>query len=145
MTIEIKGLERAKEIIEAYEALVARALEIVSEFPFMAYVDDSHGVVLSLDGENAVLTWCEYESDYYGGGHLDDQSTSFPAVVLVLSDEGLKSLRAEAKREQERLLKAEEERQRKVKEAQAIIAAQRKEAHDRAEYARLTAKYGAKK
>lgn len=132
-----KDLSDARKIVEAYEELVDRALGIVSDVPFYASVDDDdHGVALTFDGDKAVLSWTSYDSDYYGGGSLNDDSSAFPAEVLFMPDKELSALRARVKEE-------EQERQRKVAAAEEAVRRQRAEARDRSEYARLCKKYGA--
>ena len=132
-----KDLETAISVVEAYQKLLYRALKIVSDVPYRASIDDRDRTFLDFDGDEAILLWVEYESDYYGGGHLETRSTRFPASVLFLSDDELAALRRKVKKE-------EAERDAKLRAAQAAVARDRQEAHDRAEFARLSAKFGAK-
>ncbi len=53
---------------------------------------------LIVDGDTATLVWPEYTSDYYGGGYLERQSVSFPANLLLLSDDELAAWKAEKER-----------------------------------------------
>lgn len=127
-------LDEARKIVEAYEALVDHALKIVSDVPFYVSVGDDDYAHLHFDGDNAVLSWCSYESDYYGGGSLSHDEGTFPAEALLLSDADLKTLRARVKKEAV-------ERNAKLKAAEAAVARDRAEARDKAEFARLKAKF----
>ena len=93
MSKMVNDLKAAMAVVDAYEELIARALEIVSDVPFYASVDDNDGARITFDGDDAVLSWSSYESDYYGGGSLIDDTTRFPAAVLFLSDAELSALR----------------------------------------------------
>jgi hypothetical protein len=130
-----KDLEHAKEIVAAYETLLERALEVVSDVPFYSCVDDDKNAALTFDGEEAVLSWSSYESDYYGGGSISHDEARFPANALFLSDTELAALRKKVKKE-------EAEKNNRLRRAQEAVARDRAEAWDRAEFARLTAKYG---
>lgn len=129
--------DAAAKIVADYDALVERAIEITNDIPFYASVDYNDRPRLSFDGDDAVLNWREYESDYYGGGSTIDESTRFPAYILFMSDDELSKLRAKTKKDV-----AEQER--RVKAAQEAVARDRAELNDRADFARLQKKYGVK-
>lgn len=130
-------VDAAEKTIAAYKQLVIRALQIVSDVPFYASVEHEESAHLTIDGDDAILSWCYYESDYYGGGYLKDEETSFPVSTLFLSNDDLKALRKQAKKE-----KAEQNA--KVRAAQEAVARERSEARDRQEFDRLATKYGHK-
>ena len=130
-------IDEAKQTVEAYEHLLSRALEIVSDEPFYHCVDDYKNAALSFDGDEAVLSWCSYESDYYGGGSISHDEGRFPAIALLMKDEQLSALRKKIKQE-------DAEKRRKLRRAEEAVRKEREEAKDRFEYARLSAKYGAK-
>lgn len=117
--------EELAKIIKAYNALVDRALKVVSDVPFLASVYDEFGARVQIYGDEAVLTWVSYWSDNYGGVGLDYKETRFPASALLLSDDELVKLRVKTKIE-------EAERQAKVYAAQQAVERVRREAHDRA-------------
>lgn len=127
--------QKAIQIIEAYDALIEAALYVVSTGPFYASVDDGDRPRIAIDGDDVVLSWREYESDYYGGGYTTDADTRFPADVLFMGREDLDAWRAKIKRE-------EQEKAERLRAAQQAVAKDRAEAHDRAEWARLRNKYG---
>lgn len=130
-------ITKAKEIVDAYEVLLARALKVVSDVPFYHCVDDEEYAALSFDGDEAVLSWCSYESDYYGGGSVSNDEGRFPASALLLTDDELSALRKKIKQE-------EAEKQQRLRQAEETVRKERAEAADRAEFARLSRKYGGK-
>lgn len=132
---EIVDLERAKEIVKSYEDLLDRALKIVSDEPFYHCVDDDKNATLTFDGKEAVLSWCSYESDYYGGGSISHDEGRFPANTLLLTDIELRAFQKKIKNEND-------EMEKRLMRAQEVVREEREEARDRAEYARLSAKYG---
>jgi hypothetical protein len=134
MTTET-AIQTAKEIVAAYEKLLARAVEIVSDVPFYHCIDDDESITLTFDGDEAVLSWSSYESDYYGGGSISHDEGRFPASALMLTDDELMELRKKVKKEE-----AEEER--RLRRAQEAVRKEREEEADRIEYARLAAKFG---
>lgn len=131
------NLAEAAKIIEEYNRLVECALKVVSDVPFYAGTDNERYATIAINGEEVVLAWVEYDSDYYGGGSMRECDTRFPSQVLFMTDEELKALRKKVKAE-------EAERQRKVRAAEQAVERDRAEARDRAEYARLSAKFGAR-
>lgn len=124
-------------IIDAYDALVRRAVE-VTNLPLPE--NESRRCSLSdmprlrLDPHRAILTWREYESDYYGGGCCVDATAEIKLHLLTMSDEEF------AKHKLAVELHATENAKRLRKARDAVKRAQN-EAQDRAEYARLKAKY----
>ncbi len=134
-----KTVEDAQKLIEAYWDLVERALDVVSDVPFKADNGlDSEHAYLDFDGDNALVVWAEYESDYYGGGSVNYREERFPASALLISDANLATLRANVKRE-------EVEKAAKLHAAQEAVARDRQEAHDRAEWERLKLKFEGQK
>jgi hypothetical protein len=130
----IVDIKRAKEVVKAYEELLARALEIVGDVPFYHCVDDDKNAALTFDGDEAVLSWCSYESDYYGGGSISHDEGRFPVSALMLTDTELSALRKKVKEE-------EAEKQNRLRRAQEAVRKEREEERDRTEYARLSAKF----
>jgi len=124
-------------IIDAYDVLVFRAIDIAGKPPVNASVNDDSLPRLSIEDDNMVLTWKEYESDYYGSGYCTDEDARFPLRYLSMTDEQLDALRKQIRQE-------EREREAKVRTAEAAVARDRAEAHDRAEWARLRQKFGTK-
>jgi hypothetical protein len=124
----------AAKIIEAYDALVDRALDVTGITGYYASVDSDDRPRLRIDGETATLTWRAHESDYYGGGYTTDESTQFPAALLFLSDAEFEAFKKRAEKEAH-------ERYAKVREAQLAVQRERQEAHDRAEWERLRRKF----
>ena len=126
----------AVEIIAAYDALIDRAVDAVApNGGFYASVQREDKPRLSIVGAEAVLEWGEYESDYYGGGYTASAEARFPADLLFLSDADFAAF-------QKKVATEIKEREQKVLAAQVAVDLQRKEAFDRAEFARLSAKYG---
>ncbi len=120
-------VETARKIIAEYQDLLERALNIVDDVPFYVCVGKEESARLYIDGDEAILSWVDYE--------CSNEQTSFPVDILLLSDDALTAWRVKLKVEN-----AEKEARRMA--AQASVAIQQKEQHDRAEYARLCAKYG---
>jgi hypothetical protein len=116
--------------------LIDRAIEAVQpEGGHYASVDHDDLPRLSIDGDNAVLTWREYESDYYGGGYQNNEIAPFPAFLLSLGEAEFKAVMSKTKREIA-------EREAKVRAAQDAVSRDRQEAHERAVLAALQRKYG---
>lgn len=130
--------KEVRDIVNAYWSLLARARDVVGYEPFGAPITwDSKGLRLWIDKDapdKIVLEWVVYESDYYAGGYCNEQTHEFPLSALLMSDADLKAadakVRAEARARAQRLRRAQE-----------AVAKDRREAHDRAEYARLKMKY----
>lgn len=123
------------KIIASYDALVDRAIAACAPGcgHYSSVSHDDHPR-LSVDGDTATLTWREYESDYYGGGYCTDESAQFPAALLSLGDDEFRATQAAVRAEIS-------ERERRVRAAQKAVARDRAEAHERAVYAALKAKY----
>lgn len=127
--------EDVVKILAGYEDLLIRASQVTNKSPHYSSVDFEDDIpYLTLDGDEVVIQWREYESDYYGGGYCTTETTRFPLDVLLLTEAELKAMQAKVEAEK----KARDE---KVRRAQAIIAAERQEAHERAVLAQLKAKY----
>lgn len=128
-----------KDTITAYDDFIARAVAI-SALPGIGSkcvgADDMPR--LRIKNDAVELVWMEYESDYYGGGDLTENSTELPLHALIASDSDFAAFRSEIEKEAT-------EKARKVREARLAVERDRQEAADRANYARLIAKYGAPK
>jgi len=127
--------DEAALIIEAYDSLIDRAIDVTGITGFYASVDSDDMPRLSFLGDAAVLTWREYESDYYGAGRITSESTQFPLALLLLSEKEFEVFKSKNEREAK-------ERDAKVRAAQLAVQREREEAHDRAEWARLRRKFG---
>lgn len=128
----------AIKIIDAYDALVERAVQVVSDRPFLAAIDEEHGVTIEIEGDEVVLRWCEYEFDYYGGGHVENNATRFPSFALFMTDDELAAYRKKVNAE-------DDERNAKVQQAQFAVQKERQEAHEQAVLAQLINRYGVPK
>jgi hypothetical protein len=133
--------EDVERIITDYGFLIDRALAVkaVPGVGPAACVDARDLPSLSLRGEDpggvAVLSWRRVETDYYGGGHCETEATTFPAHLLWLSGEDFNRFVEQARHDHA-------DRDARVAAALATVERDRREAHDRAEWARLRAKYG---
>jgi len=132
----VKDYKEAFDVIEEYDALVKRALEIIRYEPYRAYVENDESAHLNLDGDQAILSWWFNESDYYGGYSLGHETHAFPAKLLF------EPHCSEFKDEMLKVAIVEKEKSDRLRKAQAAVERQRKEEADRAEYIRLSAKYG---
>src|SRR5271157_4588644 len=90
-------LEEAKRIIASYEALLKHALFILSAPPWYSSVGDYPS--LSFSDELFTVTWREYESDYYGGGHMETIQVDIDADVMITSHDKIAADHANAKKE----------------------------------------------
>ncbi len=116
---------KAVETIKAYRGLVDQALKIVTDVPFYKNIDRPEWARLTIDGDNAELSW------FSGWEDVWEDSTEFPAYLLFITDEEFQVIKGKYERE-------EAEKQAKaIKDQQA-----KKEVHDRAEFERLSKKYG---
>jgi hypothetical protein len=135
---QMSDLEDLRRIVANYESLIMRAIAIATSGPFSSSVEWDNNPYITLENDDVVLSWNQYESDYYGGGYLRDEEARFPIKFLLMPDEELTpALQSFSKEKREQ---AE-----KVRRAQDLIAAERAEAYERAEFARLSKKYGAPK
>ena len=126
--------DEAIKIVDDYNRLLGRALEITDNTPFYSSVDGDDNASLSFDGDDVVLSWKEYQSDYYGGGYLDDETFKFPIDILLMDDKDFTALC-------KKVVAEEEERNARLRAAQAAVERDRREAHERAVYAQLKAKF----
>ena len=128
-----------KDTITAYDDFIARAVAI-SALPGIGSkcVDADKMPRLRVTNNAVELVWMEYESDYYGGGDLTENSTELPLHALLASDSEFAAFRSEIEKE-------ETGRANKLRAARLAVERDRQEAADRANYARLIAKYGAPK
>jgi hypothetical protein len=131
--------DEAKAIVGAYEALLAHALRTLEVISWRGSVEEDTARLRFVDGQvNPMISWSEYESDYYGGGYLAHREVPVQLPLLLLSAEEVEkkiaSREADEKERAERLLAAQEAVQR-----------DRQRALELAMYAQLHAKYGPKK
>jgi hypothetical protein len=133
----MSGIVEAAELIEKYDALVERAIEVAGLPGNGSFVetDDRPRLSIDVDAQTATLTWRGYESDYYGSGSTTDERTTFSAFPLFMPDDVFEKWR-------DKTIQEAEERDARVRKAQLAVERDRREAHDRAEWARLRAKYG---
>ena len=129
----------AEQLIDDYEALVDRAIQICGAgCGYYASVDYDDWPRLRIEpkpsGDEGVLIWREYESDYYGGGHCEDETARFPAELLFLSDEDFEKWKTTTAKE---II----ERDERVRAAQEAVARDRQIAQERAMLAMLKRKY----
>src|SRR5208337_5021466 len=99
----IKGaIARAKNTVEWYAALVKRALDIATseDKPFCSYLDEDDRPALSFDGDDVVLTWTTFESDYYNSCCKTLEVHKFPAWALFTPDSELVAMREKAAAEE---------------------------------------------
>jgi len=85
------------QAIEAYETLLARARKIIGSAPYFSSAHDDFAQ-LKIDGGEAVLSWPEVHSGYYDSTSIEEQSISFPADLLSMSDDDLMIWQAEKRR-----------------------------------------------
>jgi len=124
----------AINLLALYDRLREWVLEIISDVPYRAYVDNGDYIHIAIEGDEVVVKWKEYESDYYGSGDENEREARFPVEALSYSKVRLDMFREKIKAE-------DREREQKVRLANAAVERDRKEARDRAEYERLKRKY----
>jgi len=124
----------AVKIINAYNTLRTWALEIVSDVPYTASVEYTDNPSISISGDEVILFWKEYDSDYYGSGSLEENEARFPVAALVFNAKELRATREKVKAK-------EAERQKKVRAAERAVEKDRQDARDRTEFIRLTNKF----
>jgi hypothetical protein len=132
----VKDYKEAFDLIESYDALVKRALEITRYEPYYAYIENRDSVHIDLDGDQAILSWWFNEGDHTGGPWLKDEAHAFPAKLLF------EPCYSEFKDEMLKVAIVEKEKSDRLRKAQAAVERQRKEEAEKAEYIRLSAKYG---
>lgn len=126
---------QAVAIIAAYDALVLRAIDIASNAPVNACVEQDDMPALCIDGNEAVLSWTEYDPDVWGERErLTTEEARFPVALLFLSETDLKAM-------QERAATEEAERKRAAEEINERLYREREERSERATLARLKNKY----
>lgn len=124
--------DQALGVITDYGALIARALDVVSEAPHWTYISEKVFAQLEIDGENAILHYPELESGSYDSGdYIVNQCVTFPVRLLFLPDEEFKAWKVAEKAAYE----VNEQRRR-------ATAVADKERQERAALAALKAKYG---
>lgn len=122
-------MEQEKHCIATYDALVDRALSIVREAPYWCFVGEPTYARLHIDGATATLVWPETDSSY-DGCTIESSQQPFDAKLLLLSDDEL----AKWKVEQRAIYDREQA-------AKAVQQANDREAHERAVFEALKAKF----
>lgn len=126
----------AKDICERYDAMVAKAIEVVHGGPpYWGFVYNQEWPRLSVDGDTATLRWC-IEGIEYGAPDLGSEECSFPVRLLLIPAPELAAWKAK-----EAAKYVREQGAKKARDTHD--AAVFKEDHERSEYARLKAKYEA--
>lgn len=123
-------MEPEKAAIETYDWLISRACEIAEGAPYWSSVYDEKYARISIDGETAKLIWPEAESDYGDSCTIGHNAVSFPARLLLMSDNELAAWKVEQRAIYDR--KQEEKK---------MAVARDREAQERAAYERLRAKF----
>jgi hypothetical protein len=126
--------DEAEKIIVAYIDLVSSAALVSSRSPYYSEGYDELVMPLYFEDDQAVISWRCTESDYYGGSYTTLRSFKFPIDILLMRKSQIEAIWHKVDAE-------EKEKERKVRAAQAAVDRDRREAHDRAEFARLSAKY----
>lgn len=80
-------IDEAKEIVEAYEALLEHAMATL-RMPGGCYVDKD-SVTLHFDGNDPTLKWFTYESGDYGDGYMSENNTKIPVELFLMSPDEL--------------------------------------------------------
>lgn len=122
------------KVINDYDGLVERAVTIANGHPFFKYIDAGDVNDLMIDDDRLVITWKEYESDYYGGGNLSEDTYAIPLSLVSLSDAEITEMQTKAGREAD-------ERAAKVRAAEQAVARERQEIQERHMLTLLKAKY----
>ena len=104
-----------KDVIAAYDALVARAIDVVDKAPYWKYISEPKFARLSVDGDEAVLIWPDTETDY-DWTRITEQAVQFDARLLRLPDDELTAWKAEQMRLYEQGKKEREEAARAERE-----------------------------
>lgn len=116
----------AKDLVSAYDNLMARAFKIAGTY------SQEEMARLSFEGEIAVISWPESHSGYYDSCSIETQTTKFPAALLDAPEVEVEFWIAEQKRLAEAANKryyTERAREQEARELQTLAA--------------LKAKYGA--
>jgi hypothetical protein len=137
-----EDIEVARGIIEQYDALVERAIEILETPPFNTYVTESEHARLKFHEFNhggkieyrAWLFWPEVRSGYYDSCDIENRSKQVPMDVLLMEPEEFDAWETEQRRVAEEAASVAEQSRR---EADAI----KQVAHERAVYAALKQKF----
>jgi hypothetical protein len=121
--------------LAAHRALLDHVALIIADSPWCSdngdYSAENDGeLMLSISGDEAVVSWL-----HNGFEDTEKWEAKFPASLLLATVEEMEGLRAEAQRE-------EAEREERDCLLALDQAQERQEARDRAEYARLLAKFG---
>jgi hypothetical protein len=127
-------VEPEKAAIETYDWLISRACEITSDAPYWSSVYNEQYARISIDGETAKIVWPEAESDYGDSCTIGHNAVSFPARLLLMSDAELAAWKVEQRAIYDR-----------QKAEQAARNAREREAHERAVFEALKAKFETQK
>lgn len=128
-------LDKARNIVIAYESLLAKAIEIVSAPPWRSFMHDTKHVSLSFDGDDAVVRWVYEDFDYYESTTtISTGESRFPIAVLTMRYEDIADLRT-------KLIAEENDRKNHLIKAQVEATRNRVEQRERSEFARLSKKF----
>lgn len=126
-----------KEILAAHKALIDRALKLTGMNEYHKYVERPEFAVLEIRGDDAILSWPEYESGYYDeGGSISTETFVFHVDFLALSEEDFEKWRADEEADYKKRKRAAEVEE--AKQTQRL-----NEEKERALLAKLTKKYAA--
>lgn len=129
-------MSKALDIISAYDALVARANDIVGPHESGLYVHISKPELsrIRIEGNIAILTYAKLESRYYDSGDfLEALEVQFPVQMLFWTEDQMNDWKENLKTSHER---------RQADERAARVLEQ--EAREHATYLALKHKYGEK-
>ena len=129
MSVDQMDALSADLTIKFYRKLIGRALDVVADAPYWSYVGEPGFAHLTIEDDEAVLTWPESES-YYDSTSTRTESRRFPVKLLFLSSHDFAAWKL---REDEAYRECEKERV-------AAVAANRG-AEERRLLAALKAKY----
>lgn len=124
-------LPGARAVVRDYDALVARALEVLDGPPFWkaAYVSDGQFARLSIEGDKATIRWQDTRTSYGNDWETYEESTSFPAAYLAMSADELAAFKAKAAEDYKRERAAREaraDREAEAKERRLLAKLQQK-------------------
>ena len=124
-----EALDKLRECVSDYHVLVGRADKIADGAPFHSshYNED---INLRIEGDEAVLYWTEYDSEYGN----EDKETRFLASLLLMEPDEFSAWKALE-------TTADQKRREEALATRRTEAAAEKEASDRAQLVALKHKY----
>lgn len=130
------------EIIEAYDALIDRAIDALRGEPYHQSVPDGACYALCIKDKTARLTWPEAEDvGYDSGARLEEMSRDFPAELLAFTAEDFVTWRKGHILAREAIEAAAKKRRAVAHAKQKRAAKLRREQEERETFERLKAKY----